>query len=226
MSSKRRIEASRANGARSRGPVTPEGKQRSSQNAVRHGLFARCVLLKNEDPKAFEALTREFAARFGNLTALESGMVEELVACQWRIRRAWAAETQLLDAAVAAQPEGPEIGRIAAAFAALAAGPELPLLHRYETRLHRMFQRALKNILLLREIPLPDDPPDDEPDPAPAAEPTPDADPAPQQNQPLTAAPPAIHMPEKTNLIPKTDTAVRMDPHPGNFPIAPESNPL
>jgi hypothetical protein len=35
----------------------------------------------------------------------------------------------------------------------LAGQPHLGLIHRYETRLHRMFQRALQNLFLLRALP-------------------------------------------------------------------------
>jgi hypothetical protein len=60
-----RAEASRRNGAKSQGPKTPEGKARSSQNALKHGLRAqKHVVLHDEDAAAFQAL--------------EAALVEEL----------------------------------------------------------------------------------------------------------------------------------------------------
>jgi hypothetical protein len=60
-----RAEASRKNGAKSRGPRTPEGKARSARNALKHGLRAqKHVVLPKED-----------AAEF---TDLEAALFEEL----------------------------------------------------------------------------------------------------------------------------------------------------
>ena len=151
MSSLRRILSSRANGAKSRGPVTPEGKRKvARQNAIRHGLLADCVVLRNESGQAFQALLSHHLDRLAPADGVEFGMIEEMAAAYWRMRRAWAIETRLLDDAVDAQNAPDELGRIAAAFSGLAASPELALLHRYETRLHLMYQRGLHNLLLLR----------------------------------------------------------------------------
>lgn len=164
MSSLRRIVSSRANGARSRGPATADGKQRSSANSLRHGLLAKCVVLENESVPGFKALLQDFLVRFDPADGVELGMIEEMVAALWRQRRAWAIETRTMDAAMASVPAGDdELARITGAFAALAGQPQLELIHRYETRLHRMFQRALKNLMVLRSAaeaapPAPEDP--------------------------------------------------------------------
>jgi hypothetical protein len=159
LSSLRRIRSSRANGKLSTGPASPEGKVCSSQNAVRHGLTAKYVVLDNESGPGYEALLAQYLQRFGPVDAIEFGMLEEMVAAWWRIRRAWSIETGLMEKNLENQPlGGKEADRVAAAFSQAAATPELGLLHRYETRLHRIYQRALHNFLLLREVAVPNEP--------------------------------------------------------------------
>src|SRR5438874_3284770 len=105
MSSLKRVLASRANGARSRGPTTPGGIARSSQNATRHGLLAKCVVLQNESASSFEDLLRQYVERFQPADGIEFALIEEMAAAYWRMRRAWAIETRTLDDAVAAQDQ-------------------------------------------------------------------------------------------------------------------------
>ena len=122
-SSKRRKQASRANGARSRGPTTPEGKSRSSYNAIRHGLLANCVVLRTEPRESFEALLNQYVERFTPLDDVEFGMIEEMASCYWRLRRGWAIETELLNTGIQKQPPGSELTRLAASFSELAVSP-------------------------------------------------------------------------------------------------------
>ena len=147
MSSLRRKLSSQANGRQSHGPTTPEGKLRSSQNAVSHGLLSDCVVLPGESLEGFNSLVNQYLERFGPVDCVEEAMIEEMAASYWRMRRAWAMETELMTAGLDAQPAPHDRARITAAFRQLASSPELPLLHRYETRLHLMYQRALHNIL-------------------------------------------------------------------------------
>jgi hypothetical protein len=157
MSSLRRINASRANGRLSKGPATSDGQGRSSANAIRHGLLAKCVVLENESGPCFDRLVTEHTRRFAPADGVEFGMIEEMAAAYWRMRRAWAIENRLMEKALRHQPPGDEAARIAAAFSELAATPELNLLHRYEARLHRIYQRALFNLTLLGERELPNE---------------------------------------------------------------------
>jgi hypothetical protein len=149
MNSEKRILAARANGALSRGPKTPEGKARS-RNILRSRRLTDCTVVGDESRDAFHDLFNFHIDCFSPLDDVEMGMVEEMASAYWRIRRNWAIGNYLLESAAAAQPEGPELPRMAAAFTELSNGPQFAHLRRDETRLHVMYQRALYNLLILR----------------------------------------------------------------------------
>jgi len=204
MSSLKRVLSSRANGARSRGPVTPAGKQASSLNAIRHGLLARCVVLKNESRENFDILMAQHLDRYRPADDVELSVLEEMASAFWRMRRLWAIETRLFDDAIRARQSGDEIDRMTGAFTDLASSPQFALLHRYEARLHHIRQRAFKNIHILRNTPpSPNEPtsgpdtPDSAPDPTPAK-----LAPPPLPNEPtfaLAATPAKLAAPELPN---------------------------
>jgi hypothetical protein len=169
--SEQRSSAARANGALSRGPKSPEGKTRSSQNAIKHGLLSSIVVLHNESQEAFDRAVQSYCDRFQPADEVERDMVEELVAASWRARRALAIETQMMDAGMDSLLNVPsELDRLTGAFSELAATPKLRTVHRYQVHLHGMKSRLLRDFITLRKnVPPAALPPDPEPEPLPAA---------------------------------------------------------
>jgi hypothetical protein len=95
MSSFRQIEANRRNARLSTGPVTEEGKRRSRQNAVRHGLTAETVIDALEDAKDYAAFEMTVTADYDARSAVERELVLRLASLLWRLRRATAIESGL-----------------------------------------------------------------------------------------------------------------------------------
>ena len=99
------IEAARRNGARSRGPVTAEGKARSSRNALKHGLAAlHHFVLEDEAPSELEELTARLMAECGPETEIEARLVKRMAIAFWKSERAERIEVALFDAAPKLRP--------------------------------------------------------------------------------------------------------------------------
>src|SRR6516162_8350596 len=95
MSSLRQIEANRRNARLSTGPVTEEGKKRSRQNALRHGLTAETVIAALEDAEDYAAFEMAVTADYDAQSAVERELVLRLASLLWRLRRATTIESGL-----------------------------------------------------------------------------------------------------------------------------------
>jgi len=96
MASLRQVEANRRNALMSTGPQTEAGKKRSRGNAVRHGLTAETVIVGLEDAEDYKAFELSVTSDFDVQTAVERELVLRLASLLWRLRRAAAIETGLL----------------------------------------------------------------------------------------------------------------------------------
>ena len=153
MSSQRRIDASRANGAKSSGPITPEGKARSAQNGIRHGILSETLVLEEESADRFQSLFHSFQQIFTPVDEFEAVCVETMIAARWRCMRVWTMETAGLQRQMNAQPDEGLSARTRAAIAFQSQGEGLnipDLLGRYETRYDRQFSRAYGLLLKYR----------------------------------------------------------------------------
>src|SRR5271170_6887358 len=127
----RRAAVNRANAQHSTGPRTDAGKQRSSQNALRHGLTARTPVLPSENPAAYEQHHRKFRDEYQPANATETQLVTELANVSWSLNRIPLLEAELLTQSPAQIDTLPKLG-----------------IH--GTRLSRQFQKTLDQLRLIQ----------------------------------------------------------------------------
>src|SRR5580704_14715011 len=158
MVSSLKSETSRANGAKSRGPTTDEGKEKSSRNALKHGLTAGSgnILLDCESQDEFDEVRSKLLGIHEPATPAERDIVEEMIAARWRTRRMWTIETNLLNAEILTHnpsvSEGDPGIHLAMAYRSLSDDSRsLALASRYEARLQRVYDRAYKTLRELQQ---------------------------------------------------------------------------
>ncbi|MCC6391355.1 MAG: hypothetical protein IT167_12200 [Bryobacterales bacterium] len=130
-------DAARINGAKSQGPITPEGKARSSQNGRIHGFTSsRIVFQTPEEQEDYDTLLSEYTTNLKPKGPIELDTFHQLIHAAWRLRNLAIADAALYEKA-AGDPllcEDLEIEKKAA------------LLHRYRTAAERAYTRALNQL--------------------------------------------------------------------------------
>jgi len=147
-----RAEINRANSQNSTGPKTPEGKQRSSLNALRHGLTGQIVVMPTEDLEAYQSHLESFTDEYNPKGATEANLVQALADTSWRLNRVAALETNLLTLGIASdlRPITGAPQQIQDAMSIVAAlesqSKALSNLSLHSQRLSRQFERTVTQL--------------------------------------------------------------------------------
>ncbi len=130
-------DAARSNGAKSHGPITPEGKARSSQNGRIHGFTSsRIVFQTPEEQEDYNTLLAEYTTNLKPKGPIELDTFHQLIHAAWRLRNLAIADAALYEK-TGGDPllsDNPDIEKKAA------------LLYRYRTAAERAYTRALNQL--------------------------------------------------------------------------------
>ena len=95
MSTLRQIEANRRNAQKSTGPTSVTGKAASSINALKSGIHAKSLILPSEKLADLEQLIDDYYRRHQPDSPEACFYLDEVIHCEWLLRRYRAAETQM-----------------------------------------------------------------------------------------------------------------------------------
>ena len=149
MRTPKQTEASRANGAKSKGPVTPQGKINSSRNSTRHGMFADTIVLEAEEKSQFLELLDDLFEEHQPRTRTETMLVETIAAARWRQERIWGMQKIAFDYDVSSSASLAELNPLRAVLVC-----ELP-----RKRPHPRASAPLRNRPRPPDLPSPPPPP-------------------------------------------------------------------
>jgi hypothetical protein len=218
MSTERQKQASRANGSKSRGPVTQAGKLASSRNAITHGMLSTTIVLKGESTDRFLGLLVTLFEEFQPQTHFEESLIENMAVTRWRQMRAWGMEkagmehemhwqaglSNAMSNSTALDPDDDSNAaatRAAIAFRTLSDDSRsLELINRYDSRYDRQYYRAHRRFVETRDRRTPPSAETPQPSPTPATPAPPAAPQNPRQSEPDAAIlplEPKLSVPEK-----------------------------
>jgi hypothetical protein len=151
MSTRKQRAASRANGQKSQGPITSEGKAKSRYNALKHGIDAKQQIMFSESAEDLAELAAEYHELYSPANVDERFLVDTLVNNEWRLRRLRCVEADLWRAANNLFIENhPEIGESAPGDAFTGSGPAFDRLQRIMNSCQRQYHHARKELQSLR----------------------------------------------------------------------------
>jgi len=93
MATPSQIAANKANAARSTGPRTDAGKLITRDNALKHALASRHLILEEEDPADYESLRADLLDHYQPQDPPEALLLDQFAQSAWRLQRVRRLET-------------------------------------------------------------------------------------------------------------------------------------
>jgi len=147
MGSPAQLTASRANGALSHGPVTPEGKAASSRNALKLGIYSEALIIPGEDPVELDGLAAEYRDHYKPAGPEEEAFLEDALRARWMNLRYFRLEAAVINFRVASNPDtDPEHAVAAALDQDRKFGNTLQRLYRRREAAHRDWTQAIASL--------------------------------------------------------------------------------
>ncbi len=97
MISYTQASANQNNAQKSTGPITEEGKAKVANNAIKHGLFSKRLILSDEDPVEYQTLFQQLQSELAPTGILEQTLVERISVSLWRQKRLVRAESACIE---------------------------------------------------------------------------------------------------------------------------------
>jgi hypothetical protein len=137
MASAAQFTANQSNAQSSTGPRTPEGKARVSQNALRHGLTSRHLVIRPDEQEEFNTLQKSLLEDLNPQGALETVTFQELIHAAWTLHRLRRVEAEACTGGMSD-------------FMDPAVTAILDRLSRYQSRAQRAYYKALAELRILQ----------------------------------------------------------------------------
>jgi len=161
MTTEKQREANRLNALKSTGPQTPEGKAKVAQNALKHGLLAEHILIRDESQADFDAFRDAIIEHLAPEGPVEALLGERIITAAWRLRRAVRLERDVIHTGLDKKIRNIEMfpannrGELDPTLSTIASDilrqtDAYGKLSRYEAHLERSMYRALHELQRLQ----------------------------------------------------------------------------
>ena len=153
MASAKQVAANRRNASLPRGPLSAEASAAIRENAVKHGLTAKHVVLQHEDDADYQELRASIVMEYQPRTPQEHRFADQIAQNYWRLLRCRRVETATFENRLGTLKDRLKIDPKAAidndegiSICMSNHGNDFDTLRRYETTIERAWYRAIREL--------------------------------------------------------------------------------